>query len=184
MSAPHADYIDTAFLQLSFAIKLWNFLDKDPFPIEKDDFDIALTIEDPGNRVSLKHNEFETNDHLKVTAENNISISFGAVAITLWEEISKHSGLLPKDLDPKKNHAHNLAALSYMIRCCFAHGAAEPVWSISNDKYKTEYQVGNKTFDLSQFADNKPFDYASIDGYETLWHLKVGARAEGLLKAA
>ena len=184
MCAPDTDYIDMAFLQLSFAIKLWHFLDNDPFPIKKDDFDISLTIDDPGSRVCLTHNEFETDDHLKVVAENNVSIAFGAVAITLWEEIRKHSRLSPKDLDPQKNRAHNLAALSYMIRCCFAHGAAEPVWSIQSDKYKTEYQVGNKTIDLSQIADKQAFDYASIDGFETLWHLMVDARAEGLLKAA
>ena len=81
MNAPHVDHIDTAFLQLSFAIKLWHFLEV--HPIEKDNFDIPLTIEDPGNRICLEHNEFKTYQDLQFAAELNISICFGAAATTL-----------------------------------------------------------------------------------------------------
>jgi hypothetical protein len=45
MNASHFDHIDTVFLQLSFAVKLWHFLDD--HPIEKDSFDMALKIKDP-----------------------------------------------------------------------------------------------------------------------------------------
>jgi len=179
MNAPHFDHIDTAFLQLSFAIKLRHFLEE--HPIEKDDSDIALTIEDPGNRVCLARNEFKTYQDLQLAAENNISISFGAAAITLWEAIREHSGMSSGKLNPRNSRNENLAALSYMIRCCFAHGTARPVWSIYDTKYKIVYQVGNKSIDLSQIADNQPFDYASIGGYETLWFLKAETRANGLL---
>jgi hypothetical protein len=55
------------------------------------------------------------------------------------------------------------------------------VWSILDSKYKTTYQVGNKTIDLSQVADQQAFDYSSIGGYETLWYLKEESRAEGLI---
>ena len=65
---------------MSFAIKLWHFLDS--HPIEKDYFDIALTIEDLGTRVCLVHNEFNTYQAIQLAAENNISICFGAAAIT------------------------------------------------------------------------------------------------------
>jgi hypothetical protein len=82
MNTPHHQHIDTAFLQLSFAIKLWHFLDK--HPIDKEIFDIALTIEEPRNRVCLSQNEFHTYLDLQLAAENNISISFGTAAITLW----------------------------------------------------------------------------------------------------
>ncbi len=47
MSEPHFDHVDPAFLQLSFAIKLWHYLDV--HQIEKNEFDIPLTIEDPDN---------------------------------------------------------------------------------------------------------------------------------------
>jgi hypothetical protein len=179
MNKPHLDHIDTAFLQLSFAIKLWHFLDE--HPIEKENFDIALTIEDVGSRVCLAHNEFKTYQELQVAAENNISICFGAVAITLWKAIREHTGWSSGRLNPKNSRGENLAALSYMIRCCFAHGTARPVWSIYDSKYKTVYCVGNKTIDLSNIADKQPFDYPSIGGYETLWDLKAEARDNGLL---
>ena len=179
MNKPHLDHIDTAFLQLSFAIKLQHFLDE--HPIEKENFDIALTIEDAGSRVCLAHNEFKTYQELQVAAENNISICFGAVAITLWEAIREHTGWSSWRLNTKNSRGENLAALSYMIRCCFAHGTASPVWSIYDSKYKTVYRVGNKTIDLSDIADKQPFEYPSIGGYETLWHLKAEARDNDLL---
>ena len=179
MSDTYADHIDTAFLQLSFAIKLWHYLDV--HAIEKNEFDIPLTIEDPGNRVCLRENEFNTYEDLQLAAENNISICFGAAAITLWEGIREHSGLSSGKLSPQNSPKENLAALSYMIRCCFAHGTASPVWSIRDAKYKTVYWVGNKTIDLARIADKQPFDYSSVGGYETLWLLKAEAVAIGLL---
>jgi hypothetical protein len=179
MNTPHHDHIDTAFLQLSFAIKLWHFLDK--HPIDKESFDIDLTIEDLSSRICLPHNEFNTYQDLQIAAENNISICFGAVAVTLWEAIREHSGLLSGKLNPNNSRKDSLAALVYMLRCCFAHGTARPVWSITDSKYKTTYQIGNRTIDLSQITDQQAFDYSSIGGYETLWHLKIEARAEGLL---
>lgn len=179
MNNPHLDHIDTAFLQLSFSIKLWHFLDQ--HPISKGDFDIALTIEDPGNRVCLAHNEFNTYQDLQVAAENNISICFGATAITLWEAIREKTRFTSGKLNPLNGHKERLAALSYMIRCCFAHGTATPVWSIRDKKYKTSYQVGNKSVDLSLITDGQPFDYSSIGGYETLWLLRADAQAGGLL---
>ena len=135
MSTPHCDHIETAFLQLSFAIKLWHFLDK--HPIDKESFDIDLTIEDSGNRICLSHNEFCTYKDIQLAAENNISICFGVAAITLWEAIREHSGLTSGKLNPKNSENENLAAFSYMLRCCFAHGTARPAWSIKDNKYKT-----------------------------------------------
>jgi hypothetical protein len=179
MNASHHLHIGTAFLQLSFAIELWHFLDE--HPINKNDFDIALTIKDPGSQVCLPHGEFDTYQDLLAAAGNNISIAFGAAAITLWQAISEHAGLKSKQLKPHANKMENLAGLSYMIRCCFAHGTAMPVWSISDPKYKTIYQVGNKTIDLSRIENEQPFEYASIGGYETLWLLKADAHAYGLL---
>jgi hypothetical protein len=180
MNATHVEQIDTAFLQLSFAMKLMQFLDD--HPIDKDDFDISLTFEDAGNRVCLSHNEFETYEHLQLAAENNFLICFGAAAITLWEAIREHGGLESKNLNPENSRKEKLAAFSYMVRCCFAHGMARPVWSIHDDKYRTVYQIGNKNIDLSKIAEDQPFDYASIGGFETLWFLKDEARAEDLLK--
>ena len=179
MSTPHCGHIEKAYLQLSFAIKLYHFLDE--HPIDKESFDTDLTIEDSESRICLSHNEFRTYQDIQLAAENNISICFGAAAITLWEAIREYSGLTSGKLNPKNNVNENLAAFSYMLRCCFAHGTARPVWSIKNSKYKTSYRIGKKTIDLSKITDQEPFDYSSIGGYETLWQLKAEARAKGLL---
>ena len=173
MNAPHHEHIETAFLQLSFVIKLWNFLDE--HPIDKDDFDIDLTIQDPGNCVCLSGGEFHTYQDLQIASENNISIAFSATAITLWEAIREHGSISTKQLNPKASPKDSLTALSYMLRCCFAYGTAVPVWSIRDKKYKVQYRVGNKTVDLSNIKDHQTFDYQSIGGYETLWQLKVEA---------
>ncbi len=179
MTYSNYDHINTAFLQLSFAIKLWRFLDA--HPLSRRDFDIDLTITDPGNCVSLPANEFATYQDIQIAGENNFSICFGAASITLWEAIREKNSYSPGSLQPSKNQDHRLAALSYMIRCCFAHGPATPVWSITNNKYKIKYRVGNKIIDLSSITDKQPFDYLSIGGYETLWMLRDEAKAKGLL---
>ncbi|HEX9392424.1 MAG TPA: hypothetical protein VF928_14020 [Usitatibacteraceae bacterium] len=179
MSKPHHTHIETAFLQLSFAIKLWHFLGD--HPIDKNLFDIDLTIEDPGSRVCLLADEFETYEALQLAAENNVSMAFAAASITLWEAIREHSGLASKSLDPNADHKQNLASLSYMLRCCFAHGTAMPIWSILDSKYRAKYKVGNKTIDLSHVVNGSPFSYESIGGYETLWFMKAAASEIGLL---
>ncbi|MGH9425078.1 MAG: hypothetical protein ACRD2L_02050, partial [Terriglobia bacterium] len=158
-------------------IKLWNYLGSHPF--DKDAFDIPLTIEDQSNWVCLPHNEFSTFEQIRVAAENNISICFGAAAITLWEAISEKNSYANATINPSNTTEEMLAGLSYMIRCCFAHGTVVPKWKIS-DKYKIIYKVSNKTVDL-RAVDGKPFDYEAIGGYETLWLLKAEARANGLL---
>ena len=173
MDQPNLEIIDSAFLQLSFAIKLWHFLDV--HPIEKEIFDDALTIEDESARVVLQHNEFPTYDAIKVASENNLSICFGFVANTLWEAISERYALSSSQLDPEADRIQNLASLAYMIRCCFAHRPANPVWCIRDKKYRTMYRVGNKVIDLSNIEDGTPFEYTSIQGFETLWHLKAEA---------
>jgi len=75
----------------------------------------------------------------------------------------------------------NLAPFRYMLRCCFAHGTARPIWYIQDGQYKTTYQVGNKTINASQIANQQAFDYSSIGSYGTLWYLKIEPWAQRLL---
>jgi hypothetical protein len=178
MRSPHFAGLDTAFLQLSFALKVWNYLREHPIP--KDDFDIALTVEDACGRVCLSHNEFDGSDHVIVAAENNIAICFGAAAITLCEAMREHAGLSSSRMNPAGSKQDMLAGLTYMIRCCFAHGTAEPRWRIENPKYQVEYRVGNKYIDL-RAVDGQVFDYATNGGFETLWLIQAEARALGML---
>jgi hypothetical protein len=175
----HAKYIDTAFLQLSFAIKLLNYIEANH--VNKDEFDSAITIEDRDNRVCLPANEFESLNDLVLAAQNNVSICFGTAAISLWEAIREKdvypAGRLP---NPLKTHHEKLAALVYMIRCCFAHGMAIPKWDLRLPKYRIVYSVGSKQIDLTA-SHQTPFDYKSIGGYETLWLLRDEATRKNLL---
>ena len=176
---PHHEYLDIAFGQLSFAIKLWNYLDENP--IEKEKFDIKLTIDNPKCKVCLPGGEFGTYSDIKIASENSISIAFGAAAITLWEAIQEYSLIKPNTLDPKRSYKENLASLSYMIRCCFAHGSAVKKWAMNNKKYKELYHVGSRTIDLSNIRKGQVFEYQSIAGCGTLWLLKDEAFKVGLI---
>ena len=177
MNKPHLDALETGFLQLSFAIKLWHYLDQ--HPINKDQFDIALTVEDAKNRVCLPHNEFHSYEEIKIASENNISICFGATALTLWEALNETLQYSKTNPNPMTTKKEKLAGLSYMIRCCFAHGTAIPRWDI-NSKYQKTYTVGNKIIDLTSLH-GQPFDYSHIDGYETLWVIRSEASVLGML---
>jgi hypothetical protein len=174
----NGEHIETAFLQLSFALKLWHYLDE--HPINKDEFDIPLTIQDQRNRVCLPGDEFRTYEAIQVASKNNVLIAFGAAAITLWEAIRERSSIKPQCLNPSNGKKDELAAFSYMLRCCFAHGMAAPVWLIENPKYKVRYHIGNMMVDLSEL-DGMPFDYQSIKGHDTLWLLKAESYANGLI---
>jgi len=87
MTTSHATYLGTAFLQLSFAVKLRHYIDE--HPIDKGQFDISLTVEDADDRICLPHNEFKSQEDLLLAADNNISICFGVAAISLWLAIEE-----------------------------------------------------------------------------------------------
>lgn len=166
----HKDYINSAFLQLSFAIKLWRFLDN--HPIEKDQFDIDVTIEDSKNSVCLPQNEFNSYSDIILASENNISICFGIASITLWEAINEKGEYSTNRLpNPLKTENQKIAGLIYMIRCCFAHGTALPKWKINNKKYEIIYYIDSTSVDLRS-VNKTEFYYESIGGYETLWRLR------------
>ena len=163
---------------MSFALKPQNFLDV--HPIDKDAFDIALTLEDGGARICQPHNEFASYDAVKVASEHNVSICFGVAVNTLWEAMRENGDLGTGDLDPEAGRGSNLASLTYMVRCCFAHGPSAPVLRIARNKYRTRYRVGNNKMDISDMGDGTTFAYAAIGGHETLRLLKE-ALAEELI---
>lgn len=176
-SQPHFHGLETAFLQLSFALKVWNYFDTNRF--DKEEFDISLTVEDNIGRVCLPHNEFATFDDLLLATENNVSISFGVAAITLWEALKERNNYTTSAINPSSSPEQMLASLSYMLRCCFAHGTTVPRWT-TTPKYRVIYSVGSKRIDLRN-VDGLPFDYSAIDGFETLWLLRAEAKSRGIL---
>jgi hypothetical protein len=64
MNTPHHYHIDTAFLQLSFAMNLSHFPDE--HPIGKETFDIEVTNRDPGSRICLSRDEVQTYQDLNL----------------------------------------------------------------------------------------------------------------------
>jgi hypothetical protein len=183
---PHFSALETAFLQFSFAIKIWNYLlshEENPgeYPFNSDAFDLNLVAKDQIGQIACPNKEFNTFEEIINAAANNISICFGAAAITLWEAIREKNGYGQQKMpDPSKSDKEHLAALSYMIRCCFAHGTAVPSWKIDNAKYKIIYQVGNKKINLES-SDQKAFDYPDIGGPETLKHIRMEAESIGMI---
>lgn len=175
---PHFEGLDTAFLQLSFALKLWHYLDENPVSLEK--FDLDLRLEDEGlPQFRLPHAEFHTQDDLLHAAANQTWIAFGATAITLWEAMREHGQLKSKQLDPARSEREMLASLAFAIRCCFAHGTVAPVWKL-DAKYRRTYTVGGRIIDLTA-AEGTPLQATHIGGYGILRAIWDRARAIGLL---
>lgn len=174
VARPHFEGLETAFLQLSFAMKLWHYIQEHPLP--PDEFDISLTIqEDNGSLYVMHSGEFNDAHQIEIAAGNNIAICFGVAAITLWEAIREYSGLESHALDPSASEREMLAGLSFAIRSCFAHGTARPVWKLAS-KYRIEYRLGNRLVDLRS-ADGSPFDYTQLGGVDGLKILRSRARA-------
>jgi len=172
-------FLDTAFLQLSFAIKLWNFIGL--YGIDKSKFDRDLTIIESGERIQFPENEFNTDTDILIASENNITVCFGAAVITLWEAIKDKGRFSPSRLPSLLSTLEQkTAGLIYMIRCCFAHSAAVPSWHIKSDKYKILYTVGTKSIDLRTVNDTK-FEYETVKGYNTLLELRDFSLNHGML---
>lgn len=164
------NFLEDAFLQLSFAIKLWDFLQRYPDRIPLEEFDIELFVGNDVRRrdlIHLKSNQFNTYDDLVLASQNNVLICVGAAAITLHESL-QDAYKKPTKLNTDEE---KLAGLIYMIRCCYAHNMAEPKWEIRNQIYKTIYTAGNKQIDLRN-VHGQSFTLESVGGYETLWFIK------------
>ena len=162
MEESNKDYIETAFLQLSFAVKLWYYLEL--YPIDKNKFDGSLTVKENRESIHFPKNEFNTYNDILLASENNVSICFGAAVITLWEAIKDKGEYSPTKLpNPLATTEQKIAGLIYMIRCCFAHSPAIPRWHITSEKYKIIYSVGSKSIDLRSVNDTR-FYYESIGG--------------------
>jgi hypothetical protein len=75
------NYVDSAFKQLSFAWKLYNYaLDG---KIDLDELDQPITFQDGPMHLVLPDKVFSDHGEMIVALENNLSVAFGAAAITL-----------------------------------------------------------------------------------------------------
>ncbi|MGF6721293.1 hypothetical protein P3T43_000634 [Paraburkholderia sp. GAS41] len=183
------NFLDPAFTQLAFAAKLLEYVEQGKLNL--DELDQPLTIEGPGIWV-LPDRIFNSVGELHRACENQLSVAFGAAAITLnrcREEYEERTGvpLLARNGAPPESEDEHFAELAYQIRNAFAHDISEPRWEIRNPARRRQYLVdritdhaGNVirasiTVDLTNLNGQR-FDYAHIGGIETLHHLREFGR--------
>jgi hypothetical protein len=157
-------YLPKAFGQLAFAWKLYNYGLNGEIDPEKLDEDVAWLDDDI---VFVVPKALGTADDLLIALQNNLTIAFGAAAITLNRVREEIEIPLP---DPIVSEQDQCVALIYQIRNAFAHDIAEPVWRI-RERYRRSYEFGGLVFDLTAF-DGKPFRYEHIGGPERFYLIK------------
>jgi hypothetical protein len=158
-------YLDTAFQQLEFAMKLWNHV-KDG-GIDLAALDHPLTIIEGKSVLVLKDKLLNSRQDLEIAFGKLVGVSFGAAAITLDKSRHEAGIELP---DPINTERDQFVALAYQIRNAFAHDIAEPIWKI-NGRYRRSYSFGDVNADLTTL-DGERFDCAHIGGPHALFAMK------------
>src|SRR5262245_4800264 len=137
-------YLPTAFTQLQFAWKLYNYaLDG---KIDLAQLDIPISFTEGDALLVLPDRIFDTSDDLILALENNLGIAFGAAAITLNRCREEANIPLP---DPIATEIDQFVGLTYQIRNAFAHDIAEPRWNIPGQRYRRQFDFGPVHVDLS-----------------------------------
>jgi hypothetical protein len=157
-------YLPTAFGQLAFAWKLYNYGLEGR--IDPDELDADVTWQD-GDVVFVVPKAFETAADLEIALKNNLTIAFGAAAITLNRAREEIGVDVP---DPIVSEADQCVALIYQIRNAFAHDIAEPRWQVYH-RYRRSYNFGGMHFDLSD-RDGQPFEYEHLGGPDRFYAIK------------
>lgn len=160
-------YIETAFGQLAFAIKLMQAAEDGELNVES--IDRPLTIAEGRSIWVLPDRVLDTPDDLILACQNNVTIAYGAAAITLNKCREEASVPLP---DPIGSECDQWVALVYQIRNAFAHDIAEPRWQLTQARYRREYRVGTVYADL-RASDGQVFNYHDVGGPEGLYQLKL-----------
>ena len=165
-------YLPTAFGQLAFAWKLYNYGLDGKINVEELDSDVTW-IE--GDMVFVVPKALSGHEDLRVALENNLTIAFGAAAITLNRTREELKISLP---DPISTSQDQCVAIIYQIRNAFAHDIAEPKWKIK-PRYQREYVFDGVDVDLTN-SDGKDFTYESLGGPDVLFRIKNYFEAEFL----
>ena len=159
-------YLDTVFRQLEFAWKLYNYaLDGS---IRLEELDKSLTFQEGYSLLVLQDKLLNTREDLILACENNLTIIFGAAAITL-NRCREEAGI--GLADPILTEVDQFSAVVYQIQNAFARDIAEPRWNITNSRYVREYEFGGIRIDLTNVG-NKLFEYSDIGGPENLFWMK------------
>lgn len=163
-------YLPTAFGQLAFAWKLLNYgLDG---KINVRELDADVTFQEEG-MVFVVPKALGSQEDLVLALQNNVTIAFGAAAITLNRTREELGIQLP---DPIADERDQCVALVYQLRNAFAHDIAEPTWKI-NGRYRRSYVVQGIRADLSEL-NGTAFEYGHIGGPDALFRIKDFFAAE------
>ena len=159
-------YIETAFGQLEFAIKLMQAAEDGLLSAEN--VDRPLSVDEGSGMLVLRDRVFDSPNDLILACQNNVTIAFGAAAITLNRCREEADVRLPDPIDSDRDQ---WIALVYQLRNAFAHDIAEPRW-VCQPRYRREYRVGVVNADLRD-VEGSPFEYSQIGGANSLFLLKA-----------
>ncbi len=170
------NYLPTAFAQLLFSWKLYNYALEGKIDREGLDSEITFQNDDQSQIFVLPPRIFDNDDDFILAFENNLTIAFGAAAITLDRARYEAGHDLP---DPIQSDNDQCIALIYQIRCAFAHDIAEPRWKIKG-RYRRAYEFDGMQIDLTNL-DGEVFSYHQIGGPDRLIAIKDYAVVSGLV---
>ncbi|MDP3959533.1 MAG: hypothetical protein Q8Q26_05590 [Pseudorhodobacter sp.] len=161
-------YLPTAFANVEFAWKLLAYGEGGGIDLEK--LDIPIVFQDDKGRPFFVPPDkiFPDPNDLILALQNNLTIAFGAAAITLHRSIEEAGHRVPRGaFDTEEDQC---IALVYMVRNAFAHDIAEPRWEMRNPVFKREYTIQGQTFDL-RGLNGKHFRYEDF-AVESLFFLR------------
>lgn len=159
-------YLPTAFSQLQFAWKLYNYALEGN--IDLNALDIPITFQEEGMVFVLPDRIFSANDDLIIALENMLGVAFGAAAITLNRSREEAGIPIPRIIEKEIDQ---FVVLTYQIRNAFAHDISEPRWEIRNPAFLRNYKFGPVEVDLRNLHGSR-FDYSHIGGPEVLFWMK------------
>lgn len=171
-------YLPTAFANVEFAWKLLAYGEAGGIDLEKLDIDIVFQDDDGRPFFIPPARIFSDANDLLLALHNNLTIAFGAAAITLNRSLEEAGHRVPRA--EFGTEEEQCIALIYQVRNAFAHDISEPRWEMRNPAFVREYAVEGKTFDLREL-NGQPFRYEDFS-VEDLFHLKKYAM-ENLLAA-
>lgn len=165
------NYLDTAFGQLAFAWKLYNYGLEGR--IDLAELDKPVTFQEGSMIFVLPDKVLDSSDDLTLALQNNLGIAFGAAAITL-NRCREEAGVTLAN--PIQSEVDQFASLAYQIRNAFAHDISEPRWNINQRRYARVYEFGDVRVDLKNIG-RKHFEYEDIGGPDVVFYMRdFGAR--------
>ncbi len=159
-------YLDTAFGQLAFAWKLYNYGLEGKINLLE--LDKPITFQEDDMLLMLPDKVLNSDSDLMIALANNLGIAFGAAAITL-NRCREEAGITLAD--PIQTDIDQFSGVVYQIRNAFAHDISEPRWNITTVRFARVYEFGGIRVDLTNVG-TKHFEYRDIGGPDVLFRMR------------